>query len=172
MGHRAGGGPDALLVLSLAGSPADAKPTIFLESKKFNVLNAQFSPDGHWVAYQSNESGHDEVLVEPYPGPGGKSQVSLDGGTNPQWNPKGLELFFRNGNKMMAAEVHTSPTFRVAGTPKMLFETTNNPGFDVSPDGRRFLMIKQAAAQASQQTETRVVLNWFEELRRRVPLPK
>jgi serine/threonine protein kinase/Tol biopolymer transport system component len=174
MGTRTGGGGTAVWVLPLAeGSTAEAKPTIFLESK-FSEQNAQFSPDGHWVAYQSNESGGDQVYVVPYPGPGGKSQVSLDGGASPHWNRNGRELFFRNGNKMMAVDVQTSPNFH-AGTPKMLFETDASPallGWDVSPDGRRFLMTRPGATQTGQQPEMRVVLNWFEELRRRVPLPK
>ena len=171
MGQRGGSGPNYVWVLPLAeGASPEAKPRNFLESK-FNEGNAQFSPDGHWVAYQSNESGRNEVYVVPYPGPGGKSQVSLGGGIFPQWNRNGRELFFRNGNKMMAVEVQTSATFH-ALTPKMLFETTNTGGFDVSPDGRRFLMVKSAAVPQAQQIEMRVVLNWFEELRRRVPLPK
>jgi Tol biopolymer transport system component len=161
-----------LWVLPLTeGSPAAAKPTNFLESK-FSERGAQFSPDGHWVAYQSNESGSVQVYVVPYPGPGGKSQVSLDGGNSSRWNGNGRELFFRSGNKMMSVEVQTSPAFH-AGTPKTLFETANAGGFEVSPDGRRFLMIKPGSAQpGGQQIEMRVVLNWFEELRRRVPLPK
>jgi Tol biopolymer transport system component len=171
LGTRNSSGANAVWVLPVPeGSSADAKPTSFLESK-FNQANAQFSPDGHWVAYQSDESTSPQVLVVPYPGPGGKVQVSLEGGANPRWNPKGGELFFRSGNKMMVAAVQTSPTFR-AETPKMLFESSNLSAFDVSPDGRKFLMIKLGGNQPNQQTEMRVVLNWFEELRRRVPLPK
>jgi eukaryotic-like serine/threonine-protein kinase len=152
------------------GAGGEAKSSNYLESK-FDQEDPRFSPDGHWVAYSSNESGALQVLVSPFPGAGGKSQVSLDGGYNPHWNGNGRELFFHNGNKMMEADVQTSPTFR-AGTPKMLFETTNGGLFDVSPDGRRFLMVKQAAAPTAQQPEMHVVLNWFEELRRRAPLPK
>jgi Tol biopolymer transport system component len=168
MGQRTGG--NAVWVLPLAeGASADSKPRNFHESK-FNEQSAHFSPDSHWVAYTSNETGLSQIYVVPYPGPGGKSQVSLDGGTDVRWNGNGRELFFRNGNKMMVVDVQTSPTFH-AGTPKTLFETANI-GFDVSPDGRRFLMVKPAAASQGQQNEMRVVVNWFEELRRRVPLPK
>ncbi|MBZ5635275.1 MAG: serine/threonine-protein kinase [Acidobacteriia bacterium] len=170
MGDRGGRDGNGVWVLPLAeGASVEAKPRYFLESK-FNEQSAHFSPDSHWVAYTSNESGSNQIYVVPYPGPGGKSQVSLDGGTDARWNRNGRELFFRNGNKMMVVDVQTSPTFH-AGTPKMLFETANI-GFDVSPDGRRFLMVKPGAASQGQQTEMRVVLNWFEELRRRVPLPK
>jgi hypothetical protein len=111
--------------------------------------------------------------VRPYPGPGGKWQISADGGTEPVWNPKGRELFYRNGNKMMAVDFTAQPTFS-AGKPKLLFEGSyvptprSFPDYDVSPDGQRFLMLK-AAEQAQALTQITVVLNWFEELKRRVP---
>ena len=142
---------------------ADSKLQPFLEST-FRKRQGRFSPDGKWVAYTSNESGRDEVYVVPNPGPGGKTPVSTEGGTTPTWARNGRELFYRNGNKMMAVDVAAGAAFR-AGAPKVLFE---HPGdFDVAPDGR-FLMIKPAAQQV-QTVELRVVVNWFEELRRRVP---
>jgi serine/threonine protein kinase/Tol biopolymer transport system component len=153
-----------------AGASSQAKPSNFLESK-FNQADAQFSPDGRWVAYASDDSGRTQIHVVPYPGPGRKYQISLDGGDNPRWNHNGQELFFRSGTKIMAVDVQTSPAFR-AGTPKMLFETARGAEFDVTPDGRRFLIIKPAEAQPGRQNDLRIVLNWFEELRRRVPLPK
>jgi eukaryotic-like serine/threonine-protein kinase len=81
----------------------------------------RFSPDGHWIAYDSRESGRDEIYVRPYPGPGGKWQVSTDGGTEVVWNRNGRELFYRSGTKMMAVEVNTVPTFS-AGKPTQLFD--------------------------------------------------
>jgi len=71
----------------------------------------RFSADGHWLAYRSNESGRDEIYVKPFPGPGGKWQVSTDGGSEAVWNPNGKEIFYRNGNKMMAVAVTTEPAF-------------------------------------------------------------
>src|SRR5665213_2736905 len=133
----------------------------------------QFSPDGHWIAYDSNESGRDEIYVRPFPGPGGKYQISAGGGTEPVWNPKGHELFFRSRNKMMMVQVTTQPTFS-AGEPKMLFEgpyvisPRSAADYDVSPDGSRFLMLKSADA-APRPEQINVVLNWFEELKQRVP---
>src|SRR4029077_15998782 len=106
-----------------------------------------FSPDGRWIAYTSNESGRTEVYVRPYPGPGGKWQVSTDGGTEPAWNPKGRELFYRAGNRMMATPVTFQPAFSV-GKPAVLFEGSwlpsprTSPNYDVSRDGQRFLMLK------------------------------
>ncbi len=65
----------------------------------FNENAPRFSPDGHWLAYASDETGHFEVYVQPYPGPGGKLQISADGGMEPMWNPNGRELFYRSGRK-------------------------------------------------------------------------
>jgi serine/threonine-protein kinase len=126
----------------------------------------QFSPDGKWVACESDETGRNEIYVVPYPGPGGKSQVSTDGGTQPRWNRSGRELFFRNGARMMAVDVETGAAFR-AGTPRMLFEKVSSD-YDVAPGGR-FLMLKPATATAD-SSELHVILNWFDDLRRRVPL--
>jgi Tol biopolymer transport system component len=142
---------------------------------------ARFSPDGRWLAYTSNESGRLEVYVQPFPGPGGKWQISTEGGTEPVWNPNGRELFYRDAeNKMMAVDVSQSRDSNravslSAGRPRMLFEgpyepsTTNVANYDVSPDGRRFLMLKAVEQQGQAATEIHVVLNWFEELKRRVP---
>jgi hypothetical protein len=134
-----------------------------------------FSPDGRWLAYMSNESGRDEVYVQPFSvtGLGGTKQISVDGGTEPVWAPDGRELFYRNGDKMMAVTIVTDPELSV-GTPRLLFEKRFLPGpmwarrnYDVSPDGQRFLMIQRE--QDLVPTEIIVILNWFEELKRLVP---
>jgi hypothetical protein len=153
-------------VLPLGGDPKTATPQTFLDNR-FTRAEFQFSPDGKWVAYQSNESGSNEVYVSPFPGPGGKSQVSTDGGTQPRWNRNGRELFFRSGAKMMTVDTEFAPAFR-AGTPKMLFEKVSSD-YDVHPDGKRFLMLKPAAA-ATDNSELHIILNWFDDLRKRVPL--
>jgi eukaryotic-like serine/threonine-protein kinase len=135
---------------------------------------ARFSPDGRWIAYVSDESGRPEIYVQPYPGPGGKSQISAEGGIEPAWNPNGRELFYRSGDKMMAVPVTTQPTF-TAGRPTMLFEGTylastfplTGTTYDVTRDGQRFLMVKDQATTAAQ---INVVVNWFEELKRLVPV--
>jgi eukaryotic-like serine/threonine-protein kinase len=106
-----------------------------------------------------------------YPGPGGKWQISTEGGTEPAWNRNGRELFYRSGDKMMAVDIATQPSF-AAGKPRVLFagryEPTpaTFPNYDVSPDGQRFLMLKPGEAAP---TQINVVLNLFEELKRRVP---
>jgi serine/threonine-protein kinase len=154
---------------------SDRKAQPFLQTP-FNESSPRFSPDGHLLAYVSDESGQFEIYVQPYPGPGGKWQISTDGGAEPVWNPNGRELFYRSGDKMMAVGIATQPSF-VAGKPRMLFQgpyvrnTPPNtiPFYDVSPDGQRFLMLKPSD-QAAAPTQIDVVLNWFEELKRRVPV--
>ncbi len=149
----------------------DRKVETFLQTR-FNEIAPKFSPDGRWLAYVSDESGRTEVYVQPYPGPGGKWQISTEGGTEPVWARNG-ELFYRNGDKMMAVGTNTKGNFS-ADTPKVLFEgnyaTYNTmPAYDVTPDGQRFLLAK-TSEQGSR--EISVVLNWFEELRQKVPMGK
>src|SRR4029077_7996072 len=107
-------------------------------------------------------------------GPGGKWQISVDGGTEPVWNPNGRELFYRSGRKMMAVEMSMQPGF-IAGKPRVLFEgdylltPLTFPNYDVSPDGQRFLMFKRTEAGAAAPAQINVALNWTEELKRRLP---
>jgi len=153
----------------------DRKAQPFLRTP-FTEGAARFSPDGHWLAYISDESGRFEVYVQPYPGPGGKWQISTEGGGEPVWNPNGRELFYRSGNKMMAAEVTTQPSFAV-GKPRVLFmgeyvlASVPVANYDVSPDGQRFLMVKPSE-QAASLSQIVVVQNWFEELKQKVPTGK
>ena len=160
---------------------SDRKAQLFLRTS-FTQGAPRFSPDGRWLAYVSNESGRYEVYAQPYPGPGGKWQISTEGGTEPVWNRNGRELFYRNGDKMMAVDISTQPSF-AAGKPRMLFEgpylpRTNfstlatMPNYDVSPDGQRFLMVKGSEQEAAAPTQINVVLNWFEELKQKVPTGK
>jgi serine/threonine-protein kinase len=165
-----------LWVLPMEG---DRKPRVFLQTP-FQESSGQFSPDGRWIAYVSNESGRLEVYVRPFPGPGGKWQISTEGGTELAWNPKGKELFYRTGGqkeKMMVVEYQTQPTFTV-GKPRLLFEgnyVANTPTaagafYSVAPDGQRFLMTKTPDQPQAALTQINVVLNWFEELKQRVPV--
>jgi Tol biopolymer transport system component len=143
----------------------------------FNEAAARFSPDGHLLAYVSDESGRFEIYVQPYPGPGGKWQISTEGGKEPVWNRNGRELFYRSEDKMMAVDIAAQPGF-AAGTPRMLFEGQyqptrgTTPNYDVSPDGQRFLMLKPVEQSQAAPTQINVVLNWFEELKQKVPTGK
>ena len=152
---------------------ADGKPVPFIK-KPFTEGGAQLSPDSRWVAYVSNESGRAEVYVQPYPGPGGKWQISTDGGSEPMWNRNGRELFYRVGDRMMAVPVSTQERFS-SGRPQMLFERRyaaiqlpqTFQYYDVAPDGQRFLMVKEAEGSSSGAL-INVVLNWFGGLQRLV----
>ncbi|MEQ1760496.1 MAG: protein kinase [Vicinamibacterales bacterium] len=142
-----------------------------------NETNPAVSPDGRSLAYESNESGQAEIYVRPFPMVnGGRWQISTGGGTAAHWSHDGRELFFYVGagtkGTIMAVPVETGPTFR-AGLPKRLFQgnyPAPNPGrglYDVSRDGKRFLMIKGDVDSAPKNLT--VVLNWTEELKRLVP---
>ncbi len=141
-----------------------------------NEQEARFSPGGQWFAYKSNETGRAEVYVQPFPGPGGKWQVSVDGGGQPMWSLDGRQLFFKSGDKLMAVDVRTDSTFD-AETPRVLFEQPlpeRVPGdasrYGVSPDGQRFLIISPADRNEEvQPAEIHVVVNWFQELERLAP---
>ena len=140
----------------------------------FNEHSPMFSPDGRWFAYVSDETGSDEVYLRPYPGEGGKRSVSTDGGAEPVWAPNGRELFYRNGDKMMAVSIETDPELSIE-SPELLFEgrfaVTHRPdtprNYDVSRDGQHFLMVQTVDDPAP--TQINIVLNWFEELERLVP---
>ena len=154
----------------------DRKPRPFLQTAS-NEGGARFSPDGRWLAYQSDESGRQEIYVRPFPGPGGKWQISSEGGTEPVWARNGRELFYRDGDKMMAAAIETKPRL-APGKPKLLFEVQYETSpysflsnYDVSPDGQRFLMIKESEKESA-AAQLNVVLNWSDELRRLAPAAK
>jgi serine/threonine-protein kinase len=150
-----------------------------LLTEKYHEGLPQISSDGRWMAYQSNESGRFEVYVRPFPDVNkGKWQVSMSGGDLPLWAPGGKELFYRNGDSVMAVAVQTEPTFKPGKTetlfrgPYVQRSSMNAHPWDISPDGKRFLMMKEAGATPSAAEGPRkinIVLNWFEELKQRVP---
>jgi Tol biopolymer transport system component len=135
---------------------------------EFDELMPRVSPDGKWIAYASDESGIREVYVRGFPGPSGKVQVSLGGGSEPIWSPDGRRIYYRRVRDVMAASISTGSGFAVRDRVKM-FEGpyATNPihaNFDVSPDGKRFLMINPARSDA----EVIVVHNWASEVRERL----
>jgi len=160
-------------ILPLEG---DGEPEYIVASNA-NECCAKFSPDGKWLAYISDESGLLQVYVRPFPGPEVKWLISEEdtGGEQPVWSPDGRELFYRSGDRTMAVSIQTQGQTLTAGSPKVLFEgryvNHSAPAglqyYDISPDGKRFLMLKEDTAQ--EQTPINVVLNWFEELKRLVP---
>jgi serine/threonine-protein kinase len=139
-----------------------AIPTPFLATP-FDERDPVFSPDGHWIAYRSNESGRDEIYVQSYPRKGRKWLVSTSGGTSPVWRGDGTELFYRHGNKMMSVATQLRPEFSAA-RPQMLFQGEFEEKYDVTADGQRFVMIKSPPRAA--RTQINVILGFFDNLKR------
>jgi len=147
-----------------------SKAAPFLQTDA-DELQAQFSPDGHWVAYVSNESGHSEVYVRPFPTAAGKWQVSTDGGIQPRWRADGKELFYlASDHKLMSVEVIANSSNFDHRSPTALFSTRvggiDSPGdyYAVTSDGKRFILNNLVAEGA--YTPITVVLNWGSELKR------
>jgi serine/threonine protein kinase len=155
-----------LWVLPLSGGK---KPFLFLKTP-FEERDGQFSPDGKWIAYQSNESGQFEIYVQPFPGPGGKFQISTNGGAQPRWNKNGKEIFFISlDSKMMTAPVKLSSDSQSleTGAPSILFQVRIAGGplpgifkqeYAVSADGQQFLVNLDTGE--STISPINVTLNW------------
>jgi eukaryotic-like serine/threonine-protein kinase len=154
------------------------KPTPFLNSP-FNENFAAFSPDGKWLAYQSNESERAEVSVRPFPGPGGKWQVSTAGGSHPTWSRRRNELFYRarppDLSLMVAPFASEAGSFRAQKprqwSPRQVpSQGVGDRSFDLHPDGLRFAVLMPAEQLVEERRDHVVfVLNFFDELRRLAP---
>ena len=145
------------------GMPGASKPSPFMRTG-FNEEYPQFSPDGRWIAYESDESGRFEVYVAPFPGPGAKRQVSTSGGTRSRWRMDGKELFYRAAdNRLMAAALEAKGGLFEVKTVEPLFEPSAKAAFadsyDVSADGQRFLMLVQVGGDTDRPLT--VVQNWI-----------
>jgi len=151
----------------------DRTPRHFLSDREIREQNAPaISPDGRWMAYVSNESGKRQIHVRSFPTGEGHWMVSTEGGTQPMWARDGSELFYRDGDKMMAVPIATKRVF-TPGRPTLLFEgryesPAIRSNYDVMMDGRSFVMVKANDADSSNR-QLNIVLNWANELKRRVP---
>jgi Periplasmic component of the Tol biopolymer transport system len=148
----------------------DQKPFLYLQSSN-DEDHPRFSPDGHFVAYTSDEHGRWEVYVQTFPASGGKWVVSANGGAQPRWRRDGKELFFiAPDRKLMAVDVKLEGSLFEAGVPKVLFQTNvpsyPNPRnvYDVSADGQRFILVTPPEETSS--TPITVVANWTTDLKR------
>ncbi|MBN1905211.1 MAG: serine/threonine-protein kinase [Deltaproteobacteria bacterium] len=164
--------------ISMLQMEGERKRNLLFQKPEFTEGLPKISPDGRWMAYFSDESDNMEVYVRPFPDVDkGKWQVSTSGGACPLWSPDGRELFYLAlDNYVMAVPVETKPAFSL-GTPKKLFKNIYTgiyiggaTPWDIHPDGKRFLMIKPQGTDSSASKNTiNVVVNWFEELKQRVP---
>jgi serine/threonine-protein kinase len=173
------GGPDfgiwtVALDLTDPERPKAGKPEQFLASK--TALQPILSPDGQWIAYSSSESGQPEIFVRPFPGPGGKWQVSTSGGIFPIWSRNGRELLYVNGTQMMVVPYSVKGDSFSAGQPRHWSEKAfpAGPTFDLSPDGKRFALVMPAATATPAERPTHVtfLLSFADELQRKVPVAK
>ena len=156
--------------LELSQDESDNESMLYLQTTSAEH-SSKFSRDGRYLAYLSRESGRDEVYVRTFPEAEGKRQVSFSGGVQPRWSRDGKELFYVEGETLIAVSVTTEPRFE-AGKAKRLFSDPNltwqdrtMPQYDVSPDGQRFVMIESAGERS--RPVIRVVQNWYEEFRDR-----
>jgi serine/threonine protein kinase/Tol biopolymer transport system component len=155
------------------------KPKPFVNSA-FADAEPAFSPDGRWLAYHSNETGSFEVYVRPFPGPGGKWQISSGGGLDPKWSRNGKELFYRTpDSKIMVATYTTSGDSFHADKPQLWSpgQFTDRGGgifnFDLHPDGKRFAVLKTPGTeQTAAVNKVNFIFNFFDQLRRIVPTGK
>ena len=164
-----------LAMISLEGE----RSVVPLAATEFREANGEVAPNGRWLAYESDASGRSEIYVRPFPNvDDGRWQISTRGGRLPLWSPDGRELFYlAPDRRLMAVPVEIDESF-TPGTPEVLFEkkvsvvAAGRP-YDVSPDGRRFLLIQrpEMGDGTSEVVSLRIVLNWFEELKERVPPP-
>ena len=170
--------PDAGAHIMVASFDGDRGSRPFADIKA-PAGSPKFSPDGGWLAYCSNESGRPQVYVQAFPGPGAKIQISTEGGTDPVWKRNGGELFYRNGDSMMAVEVSTTSRL-LAGRPRELWKghyshgmsaSCGPPGatssnYDVTADGTRFLMVRDDDQDRVTSRQIVVVQGWAGELTR------
>lgn len=177
-----GGGPTGMDILSVPVNGSDRRAVPLLQSPNQD-FGPEVSPDGRWLAYHSNESGESQVYVRPYPNvDAGRWPISSTGGSRAVWARNGRELFYLDvGGLLTSVAVQARGESFSASAPAKILSTSYYAGnttlgldlraFDVSPDGQRFLMVKDGAA--SDQTPTSVprlivVLHWFEELKARM----
>jgi serine/threonine-protein kinase len=174
--YEIGGPPQIWTVpLDLGDGIKAGTPERFMTTESADAA-AAFSPDGRWLAYESNESGRQEIYVRPFPVPasgGGKWQLSNNGGTWPIWSAKTREILYRSGNQVLAVRYMATGDSFSPEKPRVLATTPGAaPGFDVAPDGR-LLMMMPTIADGSKTDHTLMFLqNFFDELRRRVPVGK
>jgi len=164
-------------MLSLDG---DRKPRLLVDPKVY-ASNSTFSPDGRWFAYESGDSGQSKIYAQPFPVSGAKYEISEGGGdARPLWSPDGKQLFYLENAgqlRLVAVDVRTQPSFAFGKPAPLPIDGIVARGarpYDITPDGRQFLVMLSPADAGSGDVATfqvSVALNWFEDLKTRVPVP-
>lgn len=158
----------------------DRKSTLIPGVQSTGPLNSMFSPDGRWIAYQSNQTGASQVYVQPFPSTGAKYQITKNGGFTSVWSPDGKHLFYLpgTGGQFVVVSITTQPSFTF-GNPQPLSRGWLEGGlgyprvYDILPDGKRFIAVVPAGetpSGAAAAPQINVVLNWFEDVKQRVPI--
>jgi Tol biopolymer transport system component len=168
------GGPseESLYYLDLSAQTASFDRTPYLTGPG-NSSVPKFSPDGRFVAFVSDQSGRNEIYIQPFPGASGRMQASVSGGTQPRWRSDGRELFYVEESALMAISVSANGQALALGRPQQLFESPELasvntwPTYDVSADGQRFLTASVTAEEEAAPPTIRIVQNWLEEFRNR-----
>ena len=166
-----------ILPLTPGKTEGTRPPTPFLQTEFNEGGGGTFSPDGRWIAYQSDENGKDQVYARPFPGPGGKWLISTSGGTRPHWRRDGKEIFYLSeDNNLMAAEIRASGSTFEVGTVRPLFKTNpviavggiayvGGAAYDVTADGKRFLV--NAWVDEVSSAPITLVVHWDKELKKK-----
>jgi serine/threonine-protein kinase len=160
-----------------SGALKAGKPEVWMQAPP-SARTPRFSTDGRWLAYTSSESGMDEVYVQAFPDKGGKWQISNSGGTYPYFSPNARELFFRNrDNQIMVARYVVKEDSFLVDKPRIWSEKTlanvgNSSNYDLAPDGKRIIALMPVENEGAGKERNHVtfLLNFFDELRRRVPV--
>jgi Tol biopolymer transport system component/predicted Ser/Thr protein kinase len=181
--EQAGSGGFALWTMPVESDGTglrSGKPELFLKDSSFDLRHPMFSPDGRWLAYSSNESGTYQVYVRAFPDRGGKWQISNSGGAYPAWSHNGRDLFFRSiDNRIMVAAYTAKGDSFAADKPRVWsekrladFGMVGTASYDLAPDGKRVAALMPVEAPGAQQAQNHVIFleNFFDELRRKVPL--
>jgi Tol biopolymer transport system component len=140
-----------------------------------NMRRISFSPDSQWIAYSSNEEGDFSVYVQPFPPTGAKYKISAkESADSPLWTPDGKQIVFAAGRKLMSVDVHTKPSFAFSQPQELPVEIENSQGrpYDITPDNKQFLVMQRPEGSGAEKpsSQINIVLNWFEELKQRVPV--
>jgi Tol biopolymer transport system component len=155
----------------------DMQTSLFYDKAGSNQHQGHFSPDGRWMVYESNESGVSQIYVQPFPPTGAISQITKEGGNHPLWSPDSKELFYVNNGRLYSVSIFTTPKLDFSNPTELpITGFVQNPGAGTrmydTHDGQQFIMLFPPPTTSSgQRPQIQVVLNWFEELKRRAGAP-